>query len=362
MSYIPSLHSINSKPLSPDGSFPTDARSYFYDSATFTYRPYASTAEVLAYLNLPKFRGGNFPIFITVGGVVTEYWFKDGVADSNLVINSGGATTADIIVNIAGGSKRVGDTVPAGSSTQQIAEFIWKGHFNPVITGPSFGLSQDKGIVEVGQVVNVGLNFSFNRGSIVCNGIFQNLATGAANVNGYSFYQADGTTLYVAQSGNTYTVNGYTAIVGANLFKVTVAYGVGPQPLDSDGAPSGSPYVAGTSPLQSASFEGVNALYATTATLGVATKQSLVSNISPGALFYTLVSQASTTGLQFIEIPSNMTLTGIYEKNPLTGLFDQPNQISVYPTSGQTHGGVSYTRYQYNNGTSRGAIDIKLTF
>jgi hypothetical protein len=361
MSYTPSIHSITSKPLAPNGAFPTDARSYFYDVTTFTYRPYANTAEVLAYLNLPQFRKGNFIIFVTVGGSVAEYWFKDGVADSDLVVHAGGATTADIPVNIPGGSKRVGDTIPSGSTTQQIAEFMWRGHFTPVITGPSFGLTQDKGVVEVGQAVNVALNFNFGRGSIYCNGIYQNPATGAANTNGYSFYQADGTTLYVAQSGNTYTVNGYTAILGANLFKATVSYGVGPQPLDSDGVASGTPYVAGTSPLQSAFFEGVYALYATTATLGTATKQALVSNLSPGALYYTLVSQASTLGYQFIDIPNNMTLTGIYEKNPLTGLYDLPNAISSYPTSATSHG-TSYTRYQYNNGTSRGAIDIKLIF
>ena len=75
-------------------------RSWYYDSAIFTFRPYQDTIEVLSYLNLPKWRGGNYLIFVNddgvlnpngtfTGGAIEAWWFKNGVADSNLVLFAG---------------------------------------------------------------------------------------------------------------------------------------------------------------------------------------------------------------------------------------------------------------------------------
>lgn len=75
---------------------PTDSRSKFWDNTNFVYRCYTSTSEALSYLNLAKFRGGQFPIFINfggtlggtgviVGGVNVPYWFKNGTANGDLI-------------------------------------------------------------------------------------------------------------------------------------------------------------------------------------------------------------------------------------------------------------------------------------
>lgn len=82
---------------------PTDARSYFFDETNFVYRPYVSTTEVTTYLDLPKYRFGNFLIFINstgtlngdgtiTGGVVDTYMFKNGTTNGNLVQIVEGAT------------------------------------------------------------------------------------------------------------------------------------------------------------------------------------------------------------------------------------------------------------------------------
>lgn len=87
---------LSNKSYFPTQAVPTDFRSQYYDSVNFIMRDYRSTAEVLAYLNLAKYRSGRFPIYIHNGGTlningtytggVTEYWwFKDGVADGSLV-------------------------------------------------------------------------------------------------------------------------------------------------------------------------------------------------------------------------------------------------------------------------------------
>ncbi len=80
--YNPSLHTATNKPIGITGK-PVDARTYFYDSATFTYRPYASVAEALGYL-IGNDRLGHFSLIIGT----YEYWFKDGIADGNLIIKS----------------------------------------------------------------------------------------------------------------------------------------------------------------------------------------------------------------------------------------------------------------------------------
>jgi hypothetical protein len=111
MAYISSQHTVSNKPLGIGQAIPTDARSYYYQTDIFKYRPYEDTAEVLAYLDTPASRTGQFSIFINdgtldtttgefTGGSVTEYWFKDGVADSDLVAKTGGGGGGGFSVDV----------------------------------------------------------------------------------------------------------------------------------------------------------------------------------------------------------------------------------------------------------------------
>ena len=84
MAYNPSLHTVTNKPIGIAQPVPTDARSYFYDEGAFSYRPYASIAEVLSYLDTAGKRNGRFPIFITEGSKMQAYWFKNGTADTDI--------------------------------------------------------------------------------------------------------------------------------------------------------------------------------------------------------------------------------------------------------------------------------------
>lgn len=95
--YNPALATVTNKPLGLAQGFPTDARSWYYDPVNFLWRPYQSTAEVLSYLNLPKYRAGNFIIVVDSGGTLQSngtyspaghatFWeFKDSTANANLV-------------------------------------------------------------------------------------------------------------------------------------------------------------------------------------------------------------------------------------------------------------------------------------
>lgn len=104
MSFNPAKHIIFNKPIGISQKIPVDARTYFFDEVNFVYRPYLSTAEVLSYLATAADRTGHFPIIVNTGGTVTagivsggtntEWWFKDGVADVDLVLRGSGSGSA----------------------------------------------------------------------------------------------------------------------------------------------------------------------------------------------------------------------------------------------------------------------------
>lgn len=88
--YNPSLHTATNKPIGLTNK-PVDARTYYYDNITFSYRPYESIDEVLAYL-IDAQRVGHFSIIIQTAGINAEWWFKDGILDGDLVVKDSGVT------------------------------------------------------------------------------------------------------------------------------------------------------------------------------------------------------------------------------------------------------------------------------
>lgn len=94
--YDPTKATVSNKPYGMAQAFPTDARSFFYDATNFLWRAYQSTTEVKTYLNLAKYRAGNFFIIVDsggtlngngtyTGGINTIWMFRDGVLDANLI-------------------------------------------------------------------------------------------------------------------------------------------------------------------------------------------------------------------------------------------------------------------------------------
>jgi len=94
--FDPTLHTATNKPIGLRGK-PVDARTYYYDDGnSYRYRPYMSIQQVLDYLPLADDRRGNFEVIINTNGTINDgyiiggtnnaYWFKDGLADNNLVL------------------------------------------------------------------------------------------------------------------------------------------------------------------------------------------------------------------------------------------------------------------------------------
>lgn len=94
--YNPSQHTVSNSAYGMAQFGPSDARSYFYDATVFKYRPYVSLTEVRNYLNLAKYRGGQFDIVVNTGGTLSNgvitggsnavWYFKDGTLDGDLVL------------------------------------------------------------------------------------------------------------------------------------------------------------------------------------------------------------------------------------------------------------------------------------
>lgn len=94
--YNPHNGQVFNNPMAPATPIPSDMRSYYYDGTNFIFRRYQSTSEILSYLNSSAYRTGNFQMYVCTGtlsgnGIFTggqtfEYMFRNGVADSNLVL------------------------------------------------------------------------------------------------------------------------------------------------------------------------------------------------------------------------------------------------------------------------------------
>lgn len=94
--YKPSDGTPINKPISPSLGIP-QGQGFYYDSASYKWSDFVSTAEMLAfYPATNKSRSYHFAIYASIGGTRTngivtggtfsEYWFKNGQADSNLVV------------------------------------------------------------------------------------------------------------------------------------------------------------------------------------------------------------------------------------------------------------------------------------
>lgn len=275
-------------------------------------------------------------------------------------------TTETVISDVIVGAVETGDSIPSGTDIQELVNLIFNKTFFPVLNAPTFSLSNNAGLREIGQLSNFTITFNYNRGTIVLQGVTQNSRSGTAI--DYEFRPLPIEAEYVAQSGNIYSVSDWEVLQGINNFAGKVNYNEGPQPLDSKGNNFDNPYPAGTSSVQTTSFEGVYPLFATTVNITTATKQTLVSMLTANNIQINLVAE-SGGNKQFFDIPDAWLtlrpLTSIQYFNPVSGQFDTVNRLSEFTVTSvnQTIQGntVGYKRRTFN-GIDRGAVLIRLIF
>ena len=158
--------------------------------------------------------------------------------------------------NITVGGMPAGTTL-TGRTISSILQEILIDTFYPTLTPPSNGISNNQSTQEVGNIVNVQITQTFDRGSINPQYPPTSSPKRSGPPNTYH-YGGSGLPANVPSSSlsDTQTSSGYKVLLGSNTWTGTVSYDGGVQPYDSDGNPYDSPLPAGTTSSKSTSFTG----------------------------------------------------------------------------------------------------------
>ena len=206
-------------------------------------------------------------------------------------------TTDNVVATTAVGAINAGETVPAGTNIQELTELLLNKTFYPTFVNPTFGLTNNAGLREVGSSFNVSLTFNFNRGQIL-----GKLDNGIWNPTMLQDYRAGIATSYllngVSGSNNSKSFN-VTTILGINTLTGSVTYGIGVQPKDSKNNNFESPFPAGTSPIQSTSFEGIYPYFYYKSTSPI-TPEIMQSAIANGQATKVVASSTGTITIPFL--------------------------------------------------------------
>ena len=231
-------------------------------------------------------------------------------------------TTSDITSTTTVGAINAGEIVPAGTNIQELTELLLNKTFYPTFVNPTFGLTNNAGLREVGSSFNVTLTFNFNRGQIL-----GKLDNGIWNPTMLQDYRAGVATSYllngVSGSNNSSSFN-VTTILGTNTLNGSVTYETGAQPKDSKNNNFDNPLPSGTSPIQSTSFEGIYPYfyYKSLSPITPAIMQSAIAN---GQATKVLASSTGTITIPFaangeyiaVAYPATSTTKTIWYVNAL---------------------------------------------
>ena len=302
-------------------SLDDEGTSLKYNDITLSLELYNEADELLASIPISSFIG-------SVGTELhlssNELQLKDSQGNilSTVTLQIDAKTTESVVATTTVGAINAGETVPVGTNIQVLTELLLNKTFYPTFVNPTFGLTNNAGLREVGSSFNVTLTFNFNRGQIL-----GKLDNGIWNPTMLQDYRAGVAVSYllngVSGSNNSASFN-VTTILGTNTLTGSVTYGIGAQPKDSKNNNFESPFPAGTSPIQSTSFEGIYPYfyYKSTSPITPAIMQSAIAN---GQATKVLASSTGTITIPFaangeyiaVAYPATSTTKTIWYVNAL---------------------------------------------
>jgi len=276
--------------------------------------------------------------------------YESAIADKNL-------TTPSAVGGIAKGTKV---SALEGKTFSEMFDDLLFPTVNPTFTAPSASIAWKNyaTVQEVGSDGPTSENFTtgYNAGAINLNGVKQANRGGA--------HDAANSFIYVNGDAANKTLPA-TLALGATKFKYRAAFGEGPQPKNNKGGDYGSPLAAGTVDSAEISVNGTFPWYASTATAGVLTKQSLVAwNATAGAMSsgeFT-VQPHTAAAPQMFKLPRKAASLQMY--NTVAGKFETVALSDWTETSAsESVNGVSQTYYTYTyNGSARGSVKLIVKF
>lgn len=261
-------------------------------------------------------------VSIDISGKLDKGTYTGTAQDLKNDIDNLSKTTDIVVATTTVGAINAGDIIPEGTTIQELTELLLNKTFYPTFVNPTFGLTNNAGLREVGSVFSVTLTFNFNRGQIL-----GKLDNSIWNPTMLQDYRAGIATSYllngVSGSNNSSSFN-VTTILGTNTLTGSVTYAIGVQPKDSKNNDFESPFPAGTSPIQSTSFEGIYPYFYYKSTSPI-TPEIMQSAIANGQATKVLASSTGTITIPFaangeyiaVAYPASSTTKTIWYVNAL---------------------------------------------
>lgn len=231
---------------------------------------------------------------------------------------------------------------------------------NPTFSAPSASISFKSyaSTQEVGATGPTSSNFTtgYNAGAINLNGVKQ-ANRGGVQDTANSF-------IYVGGDATNKTLPSVVAL-GNTTFKYRAAYAEGPQPKDNKGNDYSTPLAAGTVDSSAITLNGTFPWYASTASAGTLTKQSLVAwNTTAGAMSsgeFT-VQPHTAAAPQMFKLPRKASSLQMY--NTVAKAFETVALSDWTETSAEeTINNVKQTYYTYSyKGDARGSVKLIVKF
>ena len=259
--------------------------------------------------------------------------------------------------SIAVGGVKAGDTWD-NLPLRDVVNSIINPELFPTLTAPSLNFnSAQSGLREVGSVLDVVLNASFNRGSISPKYTADSSYRAGLPIS-YTYTGAGSDEVVDSSSLNdSKTIVGFTVPVGVTTFNCSVSYDSGVQPKSSKGNDYSSPLSPGVSEVKSTSINGVYATYA-----GITlVKQPLQAH--GGTITVTAPADMDVGGERFkIQYPSiwSPKTPVVQQENELSKAWDAQS-MSEYSITSLLVGGVSYKQVAYT-GDGIGTRRLRLVF
>ena len=312
-------------------------------------------AESTAVKNIALNADGDKFIVTFLDGTTSEIEAASGeyesmIADKNL-------TTPNAVGGIAKGTKV---SALEGKTYSEMFDDLLFPTVNPTFTAPTASIAWKNYATtqEIGSAGPTSANFTtgYNAGAINLNGVKQ-ANRGGTHDTANSF-------VYVNGDATNKTLPTKLAL-GATKFKYRAAFGEGPQPKNNKGGDYSSPLAAGTVDSAEISVNGTYPWFASTATAGSLTKQSLVAwNATAGAMSsgeFT-VQPHTAAAPQMFKLPRKASSLQMY--NTVAKAFETVALSDWTETSAsETINGNTQTYYTYSyKGDARGSVKLIVKF
>lgn len=234
---------------------------------------------------------------------------------------------------------------------------------NPTFTAPSATIKFNgySNVQEVGAVAPTASNFTtgYNAGQITLNGVKQADRGGTHDTaNSFIYYGGD--------ASNTTLPT--TVVEGNTSYKYRAAYNEGPQPKDNKGNDYSSPLTKGTVDSSAVTVNGTYPWFASTATAGELTKQSLISwnstagSMTAGGTTGFEIQPHTTAAPQMFKLPrkaSSLQMYSTVSKSFETVALSDWNEESA----SEKINNIDHTYYTYTyKGADRGSVKLIVKF